>query len=157
LNALPGGAELLAAAPVESFLVGGAVRDMLLGHQPRELDVTVVEEPGAPLGQAAAKLAGELVSRLGGEGAATRAPDATPSERGMTADEAVGDEAMAGEDMAAASEHGRFGTATVRWPGGRIDVATARGERYSEPGALPEVQPASLAEDLLRRDFTVNA
>ena len=30
-------------------------------------------------------------------------------------------------------------------------------ERYPAPGALPEVQPASLGEDLLRRDFTVNA
>ncbi len=36
-------------------------------------------------------------------------------------------------------------------------MATARRERYPAPGALPEVQPASLAEDLLRRDFTVNA
>ena len=33
----------------------------------------------------------------------------------------------------------------------------ARRERYPAPGALPEVEPASLAEDLGRRDFTVNA
>src|SRR5262249_20377598 len=36
-------------------------------------------------------------------------------------------------------------------------LATARGERYAEPGALPEVWPASLAEDLVRRDFSINA
>ncbi len=39
----------------------------------------------------------------------------------------------------------------------RIDVARARRERYPHPGGLPVVEPASVAEDLLRRDFTVNA
>ena len=41
--------------------------------------------------------------------------------------------------------------------GRAIDLVTARRETYSAPGALPEVMPASLAEDLGRRDFTVNA
>ncbi|HEV3318330.1 MAG TPA: hypothetical protein VG053_01175 [Solirubrobacteraceae bacterium] len=54
-------------------------------------------------------------------------------------------------------EHERFGTALIAWDGARVDVAGARQERYAAPGALPEVQPATLAEDLLRRDFTVNA
>jgi tRNA nucleotidyltransferase (CCA-adding enzyme) len=58
---------------------------------------------------------------------------------------------------AGSSEHGRFGTAVVEWGAGRIDVAAARRERYSAPGALPEVEAAPLAEDLRRRDFTVNA
>ena len=39
----------------------------------------------------------------------------------------------------------------------RIDVAQTRAETYPRPGALPEVRPASLDEDLARRDFTVNA
>ena len=56
------------------------------------------------------------------------------------------------------TEHPRFLTASVEAPGaGRIDVATARAERYEAPGALPRVQPAGLAQDLARRDFTVNA
>ncbi|MGM0492132.1 MAG: CCA tRNA nucleotidyltransferase [Armatimonadota bacterium] len=38
-----------------------------------------------------------------------------------------------------------------------VDIARTRTERYPEPGALPEVTPASLAEDLGRRDFSVNA
>lgn len=38
-----------------------------------------------------------------------------------------------------------------------IDIATARKERYRTPGALPTVAPGSLNDDLLRRDFTVNA
>jgi tRNA nucleotidyltransferase (CCA-adding enzyme) len=58
----------------------------------------------------------------------------------------------------AVREHPAFGTATVALPdGGRLDVATARRERYARPGALPTVEPATLAEDLARRDFSVNA
>jgi tRNA nucleotidyltransferase (CCA-adding enzyme) len=54
--------------------------------------------------------------------------------------------------------HPRFGTARVRLAGGRaLDLATARSERYRKPAALPEVRPASLLEDLARRDFSINA
>ncbi len=52
----------------------------------------------------------------------------------------------------------RFATAMVIMRGGRrIDVTTTRGETYPRPGALPEVVPGSLEEDLRRRDFTINA
>lgn len=55
-------------------------------------------------------------------------------------------------------EHAAFLTAMVELPGGqRIDVATARRERYPTPGALPQVEPAPVAADLGRRDFSVNA
>ena len=54
-------------------------------------------------------------------------------------------------------EHERFGTATVTAGDLALDLATTRRERYVEPGALPEVEPARLAEDLGRRDFTINA
>lgn len=57
----------------------------------------------------------------------------------------------------AAVAHERFATATVSAPGLTFDLVTARSERYVEPGALPEVAPASLEADLGRRDFTVNA
>lgn len=50
-----------------------------------------------------------------------------------------------------------FGTATVRLHGLHVDFVTARSERYPSPGALPEVQPGTLTDDLVRRDFTVNA
>jgi tRNA nucleotidyltransferase (CCA-adding enzyme) len=53
--------------------------------------------------------------------------------------------------------HERFGTALVWWEGGRIDIAQRRAESYPGPGALPEVRPGTTEEDLLRRDFTVNA
>jgi tRNA nucleotidyltransferase (CCA-adding enzyme) len=51
---------------------------------------------------------------------------------------------------------GAFGTLRVAGGGFRIDLATSRKERYSQPAALPEVSPAPLEKDLLRRDFTVN-
>ncbi|MGB2694606.1 MAG: hypothetical protein WBD55_05395 [Dehalococcoidia bacterium] len=66
--------------------------------------------------------------------------------------EAVGD-ALA----ARAVTHERFGTAVVRGEGFRIDLARARSERYERPGALPTVSPATLTDDLGRRDFTINA
>ena len=53
--------------------------------------------------------------------------------------------------------HEKFGTAIVRWAGGRVDVATARTEFYDEPAALPTVEHATIRQDLFRRDFTVNA
>ncbi|HEX6544690.1 MAG TPA: hypothetical protein VF023_00195, partial [Bryobacteraceae bacterium] len=37
------------------------------------------------------------------------------------------------------------------------EIAMARQERYSKPGAKPQVQPATIHEDLRGRDFTVNA
>jgi tRNA nucleotidyltransferase (CCA-adding enzyme) len=54
--------------------------------------------------------------------------------------------------------HPRFGTATIELPhGDHLDVVAARRERYARPGALPEVAPGTLADDLARRDFTINA
>lgn len=92
-------------------LVGGAVRDLLLGGAPVDLDL-VVEGDAEGF---AASLGGEL------------------------------------------KVHDRFGTSTVTLDGFTYDVAHTRRETYAHPGALPEVEPARLAEDLLRRDFTVNA
>jgi tRNA nucleotidyltransferase (CCA-adding enzyme) len=107
--------EALAAEP-GVHVVGGAVRDVLLGRRPHELDVLVEGD--------AIAVAQRIAGRLGGE----------------------------------AVEHERFGTATVRAAGHTFDLAGARRERYPQPGALPEVElGASAAEDLARRDLTVNA
>ena len=59
-------------------------------------------------------------------------------------------------DTPAPHVHDRFGTATVEWPEGRIDIAERRSERYAHPGALPEVGQGTVEDDLARRDFTVN-
>lgn len=54
--------------------------------------------------------------------------------------------------------HPRFRTAEVRLEGGRhVDLVSARTETYASPGALPTVADGSLADDLARRDFTINA
>jgi tRNA nucleotidyltransferase (CCA-adding enzyme) len=112
LRALPGLDRVREAAggtPV--YLVGGAVRDLLLDREPIQLDFAVEGD------------AGELGRRLGGE----------------------------------IRTHDRFSTATVHTDGLELDLASARSESYPEPGALPEVRPATLTEDLARRDFTLNA
>ncbi len=41
--------------------------------------------------------------------------------------------------------------------GSPVDIAMARTEKYTRPGSLPEVTPGNLQEDLIRRDFTINA
>jgi tRNA nucleotidyltransferase (CCA-adding enzyme) len=53
--------------------------------------------------------------------------------------------------------HDRFGTARVRVGGCAFDLVRARAETYAYPGALPDVRPATLQDDLRRRDVTVNA
>jgi tRNA nucleotidyltransferase (CCA-adding enzyme) len=53
--------------------------------------------------------------------------------------------------------HDRFGTARVAAGACAFDLVRARAERYVRPGALPEVRPGTLEEDLRRRDVTVNA
>jgi tRNA nucleotidyltransferase (CCA-adding enzyme) len=51
-----------------------------------------------------------------------------------------------------------FKTATVHLPdGSMIDFATARKEVYARKGAYPTVQSSGIKDDLLRRDFTINA
>ncbi|MCJ7491343.1 MAG: hypothetical protein MUP15_04215 [Dehalococcoidia bacterium] len=97
------------------YLVGGSVRDLLLGRAHVDLDIAVEGD--------AIALAGELA------------------------------EVRQGRVIA----HQAFGTASVELASARVDLAQARAETYSRPGALPAVRAASIDEDLHRRDFTVNA
>jgi tRNA nucleotidyltransferase (CCA-adding enzyme) len=114
VSALPGVSSLreaVSASGANAYLVGGAVRDVLLGADRADLDVVV---EGDPL---------QLASELAGPQRA----------------------------------HDRFGTVTAVMDDVRVDLVTARRERYAHPGALPEVEPADLADDLSRRDFSLNA
>jgi len=64
---------------------------------------------------------------------------------------------FASKHKAKVKSHAKFGTANVSMPDGfKLDIATARMERYESPGALPLVELSSLKRDLLRRDFTIN-
>jgi poly(A) polymerase len=50
-----------------------------------------------------------------------------------------------------------FGTASIITKAERIDLASARVEKYPSPAKLPHVYPSTIIEDLNRRDFTINA
>ena len=56
--------------------------------------------------------------------------------------------------------HPQFGTATVT-PANpdkpKVDFVTARCETYQKPGTLPKVERGTIADDLQRRDFSINA
>ncbi|HEX2120486.1 MAG TPA: hypothetical protein VHL59_02490 [Thermoanaerobaculia bacterium] len=98
------------------FLVGGPVRDLLLGRHAIDVDVTLEE--------GASTLARALAKRV--EGRVRSFP--------------------------------QFLTYKVTAEGlPEIDIATARKERYRKPGALPLVTAGRLRDDLMRRDFSVNA
>jgi tRNA nucleotidyltransferase (CCA-adding enzyme) len=98
------------------YVVGGTIRDILLGEESFDVDLAVEGD--------AIAFARALSASLGGR--------VTP--------------------------HEKFGTAVVQYgEGSRIDVVTTRTEFYDSPGALPTVERAGLREDLLRRDFTINA
>ena len=97
------------------YLVGGIVRDMLLGYTNFDLDLVVEGD--------AVKLAQQ----------------------------------MAETSQAKLLAHHRFGTAKLKYEKFTMDIATARRETYSKPGALPTVTPGTLKDDLIRRDFSINA
>ncbi|MBO0701985.1 MAG: HD domain-containing protein [Candidatus Dormibacteraeota bacterium] len=50
----------------------------------------------------------------------------------------------------------RFGTAQVTWEGRLFEFVRARRESYSADSRKPDVEQATLEEDLARRDFTIN-
>jgi poly(A) polymerase len=50
----------------------------------------------------------------------------------------------------------RYGTAQITLPGHLVEFVTARAESYAPDSRKPDVRPATLMEDLQRRDFTVN-
>jgi len=97
------------------YLVGGVVRDLLLGYPNFDLDLVVEGD--------AVKLAQQV---------------AETSQAKLLA-------------------HHRFGTAKLRYDNFTLDLATARKETYAKPGALPTVTPGTLKDDLVRRDFSINA
>lgn len=67
-------------------------------------------------------------------------------------------DSLAEEPGYVTNRHERFKTAVVEIPGlPKIDFATARSEFYESPAALPDVFQGNLYQDLLRRDFTINA
>jgi tRNA nucleotidyltransferase (CCA-adding enzyme) len=112
IEALPGiDAVRPIAERVPTYLVGGVVRDLLLGADGADLDVAIEGDA-----KALADVPGYVPER---------------DELFLTGQLEVDDQ--------------------------KIDIAQTRAESYQRPGALPEVRPAPIGEDLARRDFTVNA
>ena len=98
------------------YLIGGFVRDLILGVKNFDLDI-VVEGDGIKFA-----------------------------------------EVLSGKLNAGLIRHRRFGTATVILKKHlKVDIATARQEYYPEAAHLPEVTRGVLKDDLMRRDFTINA
>jgi tRNA nucleotidyltransferase/poly(A) polymerase len=103
-------------AGVRAFVVGGYVRDLLLGKDDRDIDIVVVGDGIA--------FARTVAGALGTETVVT---------------------------------FEKFGTAMLPLPGGKVEFVGARTERYTPESRKPQVSGGTLEEDLLRRDFTVNA
>ncbi|HMK93471.1 MAG TPA: CBS domain-containing protein, partial [Thermoleophilia bacterium] len=126
------------------YLVGGAVRDLLLEERVSDIDIAV-EGDGI-------EFARELAARLGGrvrahekfQTAVVVAEHRTTAGHGgdgdASRDATTGDGAESGE------------TTTLR-----VDVASTRTEFYDYPAALPKVEHATIRGDLSRRDFSINA
>lgn len=64
---------------------------------------------------------------------------------------------LAASFSAALTMHTHFGTATLTAAEGSLDLARSRRETYAYTGALPRVEAAPIAQDLGRRDFSINA
>ena len=118
-------------------------------------------EPGAgsrrPGGRRRAAREAGRQRRLAGRRRGSRPPPGRNPRRPRPGHRGRRRRAVAALLGAESKAHERFGTASVDVGGIRVDIAGARRETYPHPGALPEVEPASLADDLARRDFTVNA
>lgn len=108
--------EIAAEKDLHPFLVGGPVRDLILGRSAIDLDLAL-EEGGSTLARALAKRV---------EGRVRSFPQFLT-----------------------------YKVVATRFP--EIDIATTRKERYRQPGALPAVTAGRLKDDLLRRDFSINA
>ncbi len=56
------------------------------------------------------------------------------------------------------SEDEKTKSTEMKFPGGvTVEIAMARTEKYGKTGSKPQISSATIYEDLVRRDFTVNA
>jgi poly(A) polymerase len=111
-------AAAAASVDAETYLVGGFVRDRLLGGgRGKDIDLVTVGIDPMPV-------LAVVAHRFGWH----------PPER-----------------------FERFGTAQIRGGDYIIEGVRARAERYDPESRKPDVRPGSLREDVMRRDFTVNA
>ena len=131
-GAYPELADVAATAPDPVYLVGGAVRDLLLGRGRGDIDLVVEGDPR----DLAAALGAEIVES---------------HQRFGTLKVALGRDGQGGSQV-------RSGKQGIPRGVEILDIVAARRESYARPGALPTVElGAPIRTDLARRDFTVNA
>lgn len=104
-----------ANSEIELWLVGGSVRDIILGNPINDFDLTS-EMPADELG--------ELLLE---------------SHNGRK------------------KSQSQFKTQKLIIKDSVIDLATARTEIYENPGSLPKISLGNIEDDLMRRDFSINA
>jgi tRNA nucleotidyltransferase (CCA-adding enzyme) len=114
------------------YIVGGSVRDLMLGRPTKDFDFTVEGDAERLAESIRRKYAGRIVfhHRFG---TATWSPDDTTFKR----------------------MHFPIRDSDAFPP--FLDLISARKEIYSRPGALPTVERSTIDDDLRRRDFTINA
>ena len=106
--------QLASEIGINIFLVGGAVRDLIIGRPIEDLDLVVEGDAEDIAYQIAKRLSGRVISTS------------------------------------------KFSTAKLKVDGSTLDLVTARREYYPQSGALPEVMPGTIKDDLERRDFSIN-
>jgi tRNA nucleotidyltransferase (CCA-adding enzyme) len=128
-------AQVATDSHMAAYIVGGFVRDLILGHPSLDFDIVVEGD--------AISLANRLCSQFGGRMVA--------HSRFGTAKWYLSDVHQTILDQ--------FGIPNL--PGSKdlpesLDLITARTEFYDHPTALPTVERSSIKLDLHRRDFSIN-
>jgi tRNA nucleotidyltransferase (CCA-adding enzyme) len=132
------------------YLVGGPVRDLLLGKSVKDFDLVLVGD--------AVALANKLSKRLGGE--VTSHPRFGTAKWSIAGIKEKVVKRLRKKINANELPHS-IDLVTARQESYNelphsIDLVTARQESYSRAGELPNVTFAGIEEDTQRRDFTIN-
>ncbi len=109
--------SILQELEIEGYVIGGYVRDKILGKESKDIDIVVLGK--------GIDVAKKIVPRL-------------PSAHSLVV-------------------YKNFGTAMFLYKDIQIELVGARKESYKRNSRKPIVEEGSLEDDLMRRDFTINA